>query len=167
MDCFNQFQFNIQNNTTYLSGVTSNRWTDGDNKGWVILDNSTLSTFNIEGFKNINLYGVKMLGNVQSVVAIGNRGIVTDYNMDVEITGTVPKISGTFTTNGYNINTSTPNIQLGKFQNTIMFSDPIQSVSQIKINNFKAQGLVPESGIGINLNMFLTFYFYYRYEGED
>ena len=167
MDCMNQFQFYIAKTTSYTSasGIET-RFSDGLSLAWVIKDNLTISTFKIEGFKNINLYGIKMMGNVQSPVA-GYHGIVDDYSFNLGITGTTPKISGTFTTNGYNISTGSTNVQLGKYDSTIMFSDPIQSCREITINDFQAQGYVPESFVAVDLEMTITFYFYYKYEGED
>lgn len=166
MDCYKQFSFYLKKQNAYLVGPGFTRFSDGLSLGWVLKDSTTQSIFNIEGFKNINLYGVKMIGNIQSLVT-GNHGIVDDYNFNLSITGTTPKISGIFTTNGYNISTSSTNIQLGKYDNTVMFSDPIQSCTQIKINEFEAQGYVPETFAGIDLEMNLTFYFYYKFEGED
>jgi len=157
MECYNQFSFEINRTTSYTSASGLEvRFSDLLSLGWVIKDSTTQSTFKVEGFKNINLYGVKMMGNIQSPI-IGYHGIVDDFGFNLAITGTTPKISGTFTTNGYNVSTSSSNIQIGKYDNEIIFSEPIQSCTQISINNFQAQGYVPESFVAVDLEMLLTF----------
>jgi hypothetical protein len=168
MECFNQFQFYIEQQKTFtVAANTFTGWAQVNNYSWVV-NTPEVTDFKVEGFKNINLYGVKMNGFVQSPVSTsGDLGIVDDYALRIQLFGTTPTISGIIGTNDYNIKLSTNEVRLGKWQNEVMFRDPIRSCTDIRISAFSAQGYSNQLLTSIKLNVILQVYFYYKYEGED
>jgi hypothetical protein len=168
MDCFNQFQFYIAQQKTFTTAAnTLAVWSDSLTKGWIVNDANSTSDFTIQGFKNIDLYGVKLVANIQCPIAGGNKGIVDDYSFNISLVGQTPTVSGIFTTNDYAASTNVNEVRLTKYQNEIMFSDPIKSCTNISVNTFSAQGYVPNNTTDLTLNLILQVYFYYRYEGEE
>jgi hypothetical protein len=167
MDCLNQFQFGIGASRTY-SAASSNfaTWTNGGQNFWIVQSTGDISEFDIQGFKNINLYGVKMQGYVQSPIT-GNFGIVDDFSYNLKLTGQKPSLSGVFTTNNWNADLYPIDLRLSKFENTIMFSDPIKSLSRIRLSNFGVQGYGNSSLLNIKLDIEVNFYFLYKFEGEE
>ena len=166
-NCLKQFQFEISTARTF-STANSNftSWTVGTQNYWIAQSAADTSDYTIQGFKNINLYGIKLMGSIQTPLT-GPFGIVTDYNWNLKLTGTKPIIGGTFTTNNFNVSLTPLNLRLSKFQSTIMFEEPITSLSQIRISNFGAQGYGNSSLINIRLDLEANFYFLYKFEGED
>jgi hypothetical protein len=168
MDCYNQFQFYIAQQRTFSTAdSTYSSWSDSLNQGWVVRSDLNTSVFKVQGFKNINLHGVKMVANIQSGIATANKGIVDDYKFFIELTGQTPSISGEFTTNGYGITTNTNDVFIGKYNNEMMFAEPIKSCTEIRIHEFQAQGYVPANSNSLTLSLFVQFYFYYKFEGEN
>jgi len=167
MDCLKQFQFGISTARTF-STASSNfvTWTIGTENYWLVQSGVDTSDYSIQGFKNISLYGVKLMGSVQAPLS-GNFGIVEDYSWNLKLTGTKPSISGVFTTNNWNVNLLPLDLRLSKFQNTIMFDEPITSLTQIRVSNFGAQGYGNSSLLNIRLDVEANFYFLYKFEGED
>ena len=166
--CLNQFQFYLAQQRNFTTGgSTYATWGDTFNQGWVVNDSTNETEFQVQGFKNIELHGIKLVGNVQCPITGGNKGIVDDYAFNFVLTGQNPSISGTFISNGYAVDQNVNEIRLTKFQNEIMFPDPIKSVTNIKIQNFQAQGYVPNNANTLTLNLILQIYFYYKYEGEE
>jgi len=167
MDCLNQFSFEIDRGLTFSTAAGNfTPWVSGTVNNWIVQSTVNQSDFLIQGFKNINLYGIKLQGVVQSNLAL-NKGIVEDYSFVIQLTGQVPSISGVFTTNTWNANLYSNGVNLGKYQNEIMFGEPIRSLSQINLNYFSAQGINNESLLNIRLDFNLKFYFLFKYEGED
>jgi len=166
--CLKQFQFQITKGQTFGNGTGDfASWNTTYGISWVINNIATASTFAIQGFKNINLYGIKMRGNVFSPILTSAHGIVEDYSLNFSITGQPPAISGVFSVNDYAADPYNNAVRLGKFQDEIMFTDPIKSVTQISINTFSAQGTSNEIATDIRLNLIFQIYFFYKFEGEN
>jgi hypothetical protein len=168
MQCYNRFQFYIAQTKTYdtASGVLG-AWNTLNGSGWVINDSTQRTDFKIEGFKNINLYGIKLIGTAFSPVATAAHALIDDYSLNFSLTAQTPSISGVYTTNDYNAVSFTNEVRLGKYQNEIMFIDPITSLTNISFNTFSAQGYSPQLLTDVRLSLNFTIYFYYNYEGED
>jgi hypothetical protein len=165
--CLRQFEFQITKGQTFGNGTGDfASWSTTSGISWVINNITTASTFAIQGFKNINLYGIKMRGNVFSPILTSAHGIVEDYSLNFSINGTPPSISGVFTANDYAADPYNNAVRLGKYQDEIMFSEPIQSVTQISINTFSAQGSAAELLTDVRLNLIFQIYFFYKFEGE-
>jgi hypothetical protein len=133
---------------------------------------NTPSIFNIEGFKNVDIYGVSVVGGVQGNSASVNAcAVIEDWFFTIKVLGQVQLISGSVSTtsNGFNINTVTPDINfiaLSKNSNSVMLSTPYQSVSSVSFESLKTQGIGAEFLNVVSLDYDLYFTFYYKYEGE-
>jgi hypothetical protein len=166
MDCLRQFQFGFSNQKTYsTAGSSFVGWATGTTNNWMV-ESGDITDFNVQGFKNINLYGIKMQSYVQAPI-LGNYGITEDFSWNLKLTGEKPSISGVFGTNSYNAVLLPIDVTLSKNQNTIIFSEPIMSLQKIQISNFVAQGYGNNSLLNITLDLVANFYFLYKFEGED
>jgi hypothetical protein len=166
----NSFLINI-NSVYSFDGVKLRTWGTVGNRHWaLILPDATSSTYLIEGFKNINLYSVEMVGMCQTNVAnvSGTSCTVNDYGIFLTLDGLLPAVSGVNAPlNNYAINSNFNKMSLTKFTNKLNFETPIQSLKSVKFNNLFAHGQNAESSTEINLQVNLTFIFNYKYEGED
>jgi hypothetical protein len=171
MDCLRSFNFRIEliNN---ISGATElKQWTTGPAQHFWQVSTLSTSTYNIEGFKNINVFGVDILGTVQTQTnTIVNGVIVNDWSLDVTLGGQRPIISGTMSpTNVYAIDLQTGTnrtFSIGKFTNSLKLASPYESVRFIQIGKTLAQGIGYETLATVNLRWDLNFVVYYKFEGE-
>lgn len=170
MDCYNSFNITIKG---------SNTFTGGDVKTWLVgTDNNfsirwgTSSTFNPQGFKNINIFGVDVIGSIQTLPTSLTGGVVVnDWYQDLFINGQIPILSGTVTAapNFWNIDstsTQAANFAIGKYTSSIKFASPIQSVRSIVFEEMRAQGNSVQTVGSVNLAWDLNYIFYYQFEGE-
>jgi hypothetical protein len=168
MDCLKQFQLYIAQQRTFSTTAgTFASWSDLLNQGWIVRSSLLPSDFTVQGFKNINLYGIKVIGNVQNGVPTANKCIVDDWDFNIQFNGTTPIIGGTFTNNGYAMVRDVNEVRLGKYQNEIMYAEPIQSVTEISVSSFSAQGYVPANNVQVTLDLVVQIYFFYKYQDED
>jgi len=171
MDCLKSFSFKVTTNTT-LTGGSIKQWTTGPNQHFWSASAGTSSTYNIQGFKNINVFGVDVIGSVTTLTAAGTGGvIVNDWNIDVLLSGQQPLVGGNITAapNYYSINATSPTnriFPLGKFSNSVKLTDPITSVNFIQLGSTYAQGIGYETLGDVNLFWNLNFVVYYKFEGE-
>jgi hypothetical protein len=171
MECMQSFNlFAVNNIAVVAPDIVS--WGTGAENYWNI-DNAILtnSTFNVEGFKNINIYGVDMVGYVASSNFDARAGLINDWGFTLEINGFVPRLGGNIsTTNGYGITTSNPQIKtfvLSKYKTNVNFTDPITSVSNIVVKGLFANGTNLQLANNIRLIYQIEFIFYYKFEGEN
>ena len=171
MECLKSFSFKVTTNTN-LSGGNIKQWATGAAQHFWSASAGTSSTYNIQGFKNINVYGVDVIGSITTLTAAGTGGvIVNDWNIDVLISGQQPLVGGTITAapNYYSINATSPTnriFPLGRFSNSVKFADPISSVQFIQLGSTYAQGIAYETLGDVNLFWNLNFVVYYKFEGE-
>lgn len=171
MDCLKSFSFKVTTNTT-LTGGSIKQWTTGANQHFWSASAGTSSTYNIQGFKNINVFGVDVIGSVTTLTAAGTGGvIVNDWSIDVLLSGQQPLVGGNITAapNYYSINETSPTnriFPLSKFSNSVKLSDPINSVKFIQLGSTYAQGIGYETLGDVNLFWNLNFVVYYNFEGE-
>jgi hypothetical protein len=65
MDCLNSFSVLIRLQRGYSTGGTNVKtWGSGSDLNWQIREATTGTNLAIQGFKRIDLYGIKMLGLV-------------------------------------------------------------------------------------------------------
>jgi hypothetical protein len=172
MECLKSFSFLI-NKTVNLTGADAKTWTTGTAQHfWAATTGAVSSTYNIEGFRNINVYGVDLVGTVQTLAtAVSGQCIVNDWNIELVISGNQPLINSNITAspNYYNIsNNSTNNNQfaLGRFNNTLKFASPIESVKFFQLGTTTASGWGYNNSADINLFWNLNLVIYYDYEGD-
>lgn len=175
--CNNSFAIRIQGASTVAAGnpFTSVRTWGTAGQYYFSLDftpASGSSIYDIGGFKNVNIYGLGVVGYVSGYANSANKcAVVNDWSINVAINGNPPLISGKTSpiNDGYGITTGgvpLTRYNLSKYQNSIMLSDPITSVKSIAFNSFYVQGIGAEFLNEIELYYDLNYTFYYRYEGE-
>jgi hypothetical protein len=165
MECMNQAQFFVNDTTLYTAA--SGEFKSWSPNSWVVKSTANEYIFNIQGFKNVNLYGIKILADVQSGINGSSQGIVTDYNFRCYLTAQYPEVSGTFTTNTYSAKTIPTFLSLSKYHDHVNFVEPIKSFSSIRFIVFSAQGINSALSTEISLDINMNLYLYYKYEGED
>ena len=107
MDCLRSFTLNLNQNFSFATPEFLN-WTVVPTQHPWTMQNGIGSTtpaitdFNIQGFKNIDLYGIKMVGNCYPTLATAsNQGLVNDWGIDLRLRGNVPLIGGVFGSNNF------------------------------------------------------------------
>ena len=171
MSCINSFQINI-NQSQAFTGVALRTWGLVGDKNWAYYEeNVDNSTYTIEGFKNINLHSVEMVGMMQTDVLVtsGASCIVSDYGIFLGLNGLLPSVSGKvdLPNDFFGISPTYNVLSLTKYTNKLTFDSPIQSLKSIEFRNLFAQGTNAESASFVALRYNLTFIFTYSYEGED
>ena len=167
MDCLRSFQININQSRTFsTAGVDVEMWGPITNYNWTVDLPAVISSLDLTGFKNIDLYGIKMNAAVQSPLGIVNSGIVNDYGFAITFSGIAGQINSNFSTNGYAATTTNSSIRLTKYQNELTFASPTNGCRSVTIENFFAQGINAELLNSITLSLTATFVFYYKFEGE-
>ena len=171
MDCLRSFNISINRNVDYAAAGNIKTWNDGTNQYFYIEDGfPNLTTFYIQGFKNINVYGMSVVGSIMPVIgATTNSAIIDDWSFEILLGGQLPLISGFVTNNYFNISPGGSNnnsFYLSKNTNSIMFESPLQSVEKIDFNKIKIQGYGVQTLGNVYTEYDLNFTFYYKYEGE-
>jgi hypothetical protein len=172
MDCLKSFSLKVSTN----SGVTLSdikQWTNGlDQKYFTCTTGSSGSKYNIEGFKNINVWGVNVTGSIGTIPSAVTGGVViNNWAIDFKINGQAPFLGGTVqaSPNYYVINATSvenTNFPLSRYSPSVKFHSPIQSVKSIEIGQTYADGYGWETSGTINLYWNLNFTVYYNFEGE-
>jgi len=168
MDCLRSFTINISQNRTFTDTATNlKQWGTVGNYHWIVTQQG-VSVFNIQGFKKIDLYGIEMLGNIQTTIGPNDAGIVLDYVFQIGVGGTIPLISGAVqgSPNFWTINPNIGQFDLGKYSNKIYFESPFSGCSSISFTALSVQGQNSETLNSVNLDIGLQFKFIYKYEGE-
>jgi hypothetical protein len=172
MDCLRSFNFGFKGAATYSPGGAANFkiWANGTEKFFAI-DIDQDSIIFPQGFKNINIYGIEMIGSVQTNVSSAAGGcLVDDFSFEIQLTGNFPIINTVKTTDYWeisNLNDKAKTFTLSKNTNKVTLLDPIASVTEIKFNGMHVQGSGAQNGDVLALNWHLNFVFYYQYEGEE
>jgi hypothetical protein len=167
MDCLRSFNITLDQVINFTTAGTNVRtWNTVNQHQWMVLDNVTDSRFNVQGFKNINLYGIKMQGYCSTIITGTSGAIVEDFGFQMVIGGQSPILGGSFSPNGYSATITNQPINLTKFNSKFEFSTPIQSANFIEIGTFFAQGYGWQTASDISLSINATFIVYYDFEGE-
>ena len=168
MDCLRSFSVGISQNRTFNSaGVNVKTWGTLGNLNWVV-NQAGSSFFQLQGYKRIDLYGIEMLGNVQTDVGLNDAVVVSDFFFNIGIAGQIPLVSGenVIAPNFWAINPNIGGNDLTKYRNKVTFETPYTGCTAIGFNRFGAQGIGGETLNSISLDIDLQFVFYYKYDGE-
>jgi len=171
MDCLRSFNFSSRFNTN-LSGVDVKTWISGGQHAWSATAGGFSSVYNIQGFKNINVHGIHVIGNVSTLTGSATNGVVlNDWTVDMTLNGQRPIVGGNITaapnSYGLNIQSATNNIfPMNKYSNQITFADPYTSVTSIELGGTTANGFGWETLNNVNLYFLFNFVIYYKFEGE-
>jgi len=166
MNCLKTFSLSIAQTNTYdTPGVNVRTWGTLNKEFWEIYSNANTTTKSIVGFKNINIYKVKMIGGVGGSLG-ANSAIVQDYSIAVILSGQPSLIGGTISPNAYNVSETDTTYFLNKFNPEFNIPDGIKSVSSVSIRDFSANGYGAETASAITLGLRLDFIFYYDFQEE-
>lgn len=168
MDCLRSFNLLVSANSTVGAGNITT-WGVAPQNYWLARETGT-STFNINGFKNINIYSIEAVGTVTSVIGGLDQVIVQDWGWSIQIIGQPPLTNGnitaapnTFVIQEQGIN---PNLQLTKYTPKMEFTSPVASATQIIISQLSAAGIGARNLAAINLSWGFNFVIKYKFEGE-
>jgi hypothetical protein len=169
MECLRSFNFIAVGQANWVAPDVKT-WTAGAQEYWSFERNGS-STFTPQGFKNIDVYGISLLGNIGTLVAAPVGGAIpSDWSVQLSINGQLPQLSGVIgVTNDFNIDNTSPNanlFELGRFNSNLKFSDPINSVTSIVLNQIKSNGTGGQTVANLNLQYSFNFVVYYKFEGE-
>jgi len=169
MDCLRSFNFVAQGQANFVAPDVKT-WFVGAQEFWAFERNGS-STFTPRGFKNINVFGIDLVGNIGTqVVPLLGGCIPTDWNATIRINGQLPFIGNVIApTNDFNFDASSPNsniFALGRYNPNVKFESPIQSVSSIELTSLRANGSGGQTAGNLNLQYFFNFVVYYTFEGE-
>ena len=169
MDCLRSFSLSSPANET-LVAPDFDYWQLGVQHYWSVEKNG-FSYFDIQGFKNINIYGIDVVGDFMGAKSLASNAIVNDWSVGIELVGQPALVGGVLQSvpNFLSIQNEAPYVNfftLSKFKRKFELATPIQSVTQIKFQDWKAFGIANESITQIQLLWNLNFIFYYKFEGE-
>jgi len=167
--CLQSFTLNINQNFVFTNTYFTEWNTVGTVLPWTMFDGnaSRKSDFFIEGFKNIDVYGVSMIGTVYPLLATGQKqALVQDWGVNLSLEGIVPLVNGYYGTNTFNATQGGRTVFLSKYQNDYKLINPIQSVQKISIAALTASGIQNESGVSVDLTFEVAIIVYYKLEGE-
>jgi len=169
MDCMRSFTLNINQNFVFNNTVFTEWNVLGTVLPWTMFDGSgsRFSIFNVTGFKNIDLYGVSLVGNVYPLLAPAQRqALVQDWGVELALNGNPALIGGSFGNNSFSATQGSPSVFLSKYQNEYKLASPIKSVQDITISSLTASGIQNESGVSVDLAFEVSLIVYYKFEGE-
>jgi hypothetical protein len=172
MDCLRSFSFGINQINTITGAPDLKQWATGTAQHFWQVNTGTSSTYNFEGFKRLDIYGIDILGSIQTQANIAINGvIVNDWSIDVQVGGQSPLVGATVTgvPNYYalDVNLAENSIYpLGRFNPSIKFESPISGSTFIQIQKTRASGIAYETIGSVNLWTRLNFIVYYKFEGE-
>lgn len=175
MDCMKSFNISIIGNKNYTtSNSLLNYWiSSGTGDIYWSLRSTELSRYTIEGFRNINLYRIEVVGQIIGESVFGGTGgaIVNDWGFQIYCEATTSLTSGIIQTspNYWNIDASGTNSRKFTFTktlNSINFPSPLQSLKYIEFQQLNADGIGAQGPNLISLDFNLNFVFYYKYEDE-
>jgi len=169
MECLRSFNFAANGQANWTSPDVKT-WFVGAQEFWAFTRGGS-SIFNVQGFKNIDVYQIDVIGSIGPQVAIAlGGGIPSDWFASLAINGQLPILGGTIPApNDFNITTSSPTANsflLGRFNNSVKFASPIKSVTSIDLNFISANGSGGQTTGNVNLQYAFNFVVYYKFEGE-
>jgi hypothetical protein len=174
MECLRSFNLYSEFSTVgpFNIGSEIKIWTTGTENYWAFqADDSRISTFNIQGFKNIDVYGIEVVGSVGTNIADPNGGcIASDWTIQIKVNGFVPIIGGSATAGFYNLTTAqseTSKFSLGRFNPKFMLESPIMSPTSIVLNRLKANGVGAQTALNLNIQSLFNIIVYYKFQSEE
>jgi hypothetical protein len=169
-DCMKSFNFRIVASGNV--GTNLKTWTTGAGLNYFAVNNNLLSTFDVQGFKNISVYEIEVVGGIQTNPTAATGGIiVNNWTFELQITGNQPILGGVFgATNNYLLELQTNKnrtFSLGKYTNSLKFSSPFESVTNLRFGNTYVDGIGWENLLDVNISWDLNFIIHYKFEGEE
>ena len=172
MECMRSFNFCVDTINNISGAPSLKQWATGAAQHFWQVSVGTSSTYNITGFKNINIYGIDVIGSIQTQTnTLVNGVIVNDWMTEVRIGGQQPLVGAEVTgvPNYYALDISNPNnntYHLGRYSTSVRFADPYQSCKTITLGTTSASGIAYETLGTVNLTWDLNFVVFYKFEGE-
>ena len=171
MSCLQSFSFLASGDEQYAFPELN---ADGiaTDLNWKYSSQNASSTFKVQGFKNINIFKIEAVGHVFSKQNT-EVSIVSDWAFYVQINGfNAPAIGSVLNSpNGFAIGVedSNPVFALSRYNTSVEFSTPIQSVQSIQLVKLVAQGVGADLNASFELNIawYMNFMVYYTFEGEE
>jgi len=105
MSCFRSFilDYDINGSLTTIAGATNTFYLSNSNpcvstiiRGPVSPSPGLVVQFLPQGFKNIDIYAIKLIGTVQSNPSSTNNGVVDNWGVEVNAVGTYGEIGGIY-----------------------------------------------------------------------
>jgi hypothetical protein len=123
--------------------------------------------FEPQGFKNIDVYGLKILGQIQCNWASATlQGQILDFGFNINLVGTYPLIGANVSNNILPIVQNPTTISLTKYQPDIFFKSPIKSIDNISVQNLLIAANNCVSNTNLSLAGSISMIVYYKFEGE-
>jgi len=172
MGCLRSFNMYISGVANFSSPETKT-WADLNNKYFAFESSGKTSTFDLTGFKNIDVYGMAVNGYIANRKnSLTGAATILDWNSIIFINGIAPGISGNVLASpnywAPNVNVANANyFFLSKYQPTLNFASPFTSVNSIRLEGLNVSGVNAQTTDEVALDWKLGFTFYYQYEGED
>jgi hypothetical protein len=178
MSCYKSFilDYDINGNLTTIPGATNNFYLSNSNPCVATIIRAPISpspgqvvTFLPQGFKNIDIYAIKLIGTIQSNPSSVNNGVVDNWGVEVNAVGSYGEIGGVYSgigTPNYAPNLQPIHIGLNNHNPLVEFASPIKSVKNISINRllFSAHSLQNAAEFSFLSNFALVIT--YKFEGE-
>jgi len=170
-DCIKSFDIRVYESPD-LTAPAVKTWITNGNRNWIYSSDGDISTFLIQGYQTIDIYGASVNGYIQGKQFGTGKVIVNDWNFILEFIGQSPVVSGkvdTSVTNSWNLyyNNSIARLYtLGKYNTKFQLMSPLTGVSAIKFLGLEANGINAESNDQADLLYNLGFTFYYKYSDE-
>jgi hypothetical protein len=170
MNCLRSVSIDSSLNQSWALGPNLDVWTIGTQNFWFGRTTAAFASFNVQGFKNINIYGVDVIGDFKSGPG-GSQCIIDDWQVSLNFIGQAPGLGGEVVplVNGLNVNTSgalARTFELSRYKTSFRLETPIQSVTSIIFDRYTASGHANQSLLNVTVNWDLNFIFYYQFEGE-
>lgn len=171
MDCLRSFNFALANQSNYDASLGFKHWQIGTNHYWLIDQSLPNVKYLVQGFKNINVFGIQLSGDINSSPAFTPyECLVQNWKWDLQIIGqnsTNVGILAPAQSPGYMVIQETnPYARLSKFQPSITFKTPIQSAKEIILTNFYCDGIANETITSAQVGFVINVTVFYKYEGE-
>ena len=171
MDCLRSFNFSIANQSNWTA-PDFEYWQIGTQHFWSLdRQSASGSTYQIQGFKNINIFKIEVTGDLCSSPQFTPYNcLVQNWNCDFIIEGQNSTSVGSIVSSpnvfGMTQQDSNPFIRLSKFQSSMTFETPIQSAKNINVKGIYCDGIANQTTTSAEVGIVLNFTVYYKYEGE-
>jgi hypothetical protein len=120
-----------------------------------------------QGFKNIDVYGIKVTGLIISDPAnLTDGAIIQNWGLAINLTGTYAQLSGVYGNQSQTINQNPQSIFLDRYSPEITFPSPIKSLNNVSIQNIFIQANAGQINTDIALTGGIQLTTYYKFEGE-
>jgi len=177
MSCYRSFilDYDINGSLTTLAGATNVFYFAGSTACAATIIRMPVSPspgvtaeFLPEGFKNIDVYGFRLLGHIASNTSSINNGLVQSWGVEINAVGQYGTIGGNNGTTAVNYTPNLQPIHLG-LNNTnpyVEFASPIKSVTNISLQRlfFNVEQLQNSADFSFVSNIGLIVF--YKFEGE-